>query len=147
MNPLPILSSLHQFTEGLKEGRLMDGAVEMLRTGVRHLLPPSKDLPITKMVEALMDLKTHPDTDEFLYYDPKLPKKSDGRTPPKSKVIFQDAVVFIVGGGNYMEYQNMQEYAQRTKKNNIIYGVTELVNAHQFLAQLAKLGEPSPLLS
>ena len=120
----------------------MDGAVEMLRTGVRHLLPPTKDLSITKVVDALMDMKAYLDVEDFLYFDPKVPRRSEGRAIPKSKATFQDAVVFMVGGGNYMEYQNLQEYAQKMKRN-IVYGVTELTNAQQFLRQLNELGEKS----
>lgn len=120
----------------------MDGAVEMLRTGVRHLLPPTKDLSITKIVEAIMEAKTYLDVDEFLSFDPKILKRGDTRPSTKSKVPFQDAVVFVVGGGNYMEYQNLQEYAQKMKKT-VIYGSTEIVNAHQFIRQLDELGEKS----
>ena len=28
------------------------------------------------------------------------------------QIIFQEAVVFVVGGGNYIEYQNLMELAQ-----------------------------------
>jgi hypothetical protein len=120
----------------------MNDAVEMLKSGVLHLLPPSKDLPVTKIMDSLMESKSHSDTDDFLYFDPKNPKKSDGLHIPKSRLTFQHAVVFMLGGGNYSEYLNLKQYAQRTQKS-IIYGTTELVNSHQFLTQLSELAEKS----
>lgn len=29
---------------------------------------------------------------------------------PRSKTPFQEAIVFVVGGGNYIEYQNLMDY-------------------------------------
>lgn len=58
---------------------------------------------------------------------------------PKSRAPFQDAYVFVVGGGNYVEYQNLQDYCTRQplqNKRNITYGTTELMNAAEFLAQV-----------
>lgn len=45
----------------------------------------------------------------YLYFDPKVSKNS--RSPRQHKVAFQEAIVFVVGGGNYVEYQNLQELA------------------------------------
>lgn len=46
---------------------------------------------------------------DYLYFDPKVSKNS--RSPRQHKVTFQEAIVFVVGGGNYVEYQNLQELA------------------------------------
>ncbi|CAF5216828.1 unnamed protein product, partial [Rotaria magnacalcarata] len=61
---------------------------------------------------------------------------------------FNDAIVFMIGGGNYIEYQNLQEYLQdyaktrsSTTTKRIIYGCTEIINASQFIEQLTKLGQ------
>ncbi|KAJ2850185.1 Vesicle trafficking between the ER and Golgi [Coemansia brasiliensis] len=54
----------------------------------------------------------------------------------------QEAIVFVVGGGNYIEYQNLMEFAQRsTPRKHIVYGSTDIVNASGFLTQLARLNE------
>ena len=60
-----------------------------------------------------MELKPSPDTDDFRYFDPKLLKPSEGGSSlaPRSRAPFQDAIVFMVGGGNYAEYQNLVDYA------------------------------------
>ena len=45
----------------------------------------------------------------------------------------------MIGGGNYIEYQNLQDYAKTRSQiatKRIVYGCTELVNASQFLEQV-----------
>lgn len=46
---------------------------------------------------------------DYLYFDPKVSKNS--KSTRQNKVSFQEAIVFVVGGGNYVEYQNLQELA------------------------------------
>lgn len=48
---------------------------------------------------------------DYLYLDPKQPRNS-GKPATMNKVSFQEAFVFVVGGGNYVEYQNLQEFMQ-----------------------------------
>ena len=131
--------SLHsKFTEGLKEGRLIDSAVELFKSGVKTLI--GKDnLPITHITEQLLDPKI-PDTDEFLYFDPKA-KRTDGRQIPRQKPLLQDAIVFVVGGGNYIEYQALQELALKPPGRTVVYGTTQMMNAHEFVTQITHLGE------
>lgn len=63
---------------------------------------------MTKITEQLMESRTGSETDDFLYLDPKLLKGGD--VVPKNRAPFQDAVVFMVGGGNYIEYQNLVDF-------------------------------------
>lgn len=56
---------------------------------------------------------------------------------PKGRGPFQEAYVFVVGGGNYIEYQNLQDYCQQQQiPKRITYGTTELMDATEFLAQV-----------
>lgn len=55
-----------------------------------------------------MECRAGNDNDDYLYLDPKLLKRGD--TMPKTRAPFQDAVVFVVGGGNYIEYQNLVDF-------------------------------------
>jgi hypothetical protein len=61
---------------------------------------------------------------------------------PRNRQGFNDAIVFMIGGGNYIEYQNLQDYAKNNRSQmpakRIVYGCTELVNASQFLEQVIK---------
>ena len=93
----------------------MDNAVQMVKSGVnnlRSILPSDQALPVTRLVDAVMEGKANLEADQFLYFDPKSSKKTDGRTLPKTKTTFQSGTVFMVGGGNFPEYMNLQEYAQ-----------------------------------
>ena len=47
----------------------------------------------------------------------------------------------MIGGGNYLEYGSLQEFAQRRQPSkNIIYGTTEILSGKDFIEQLAVLG-------
>lgn len=71
---------------------------------------------------------------------------------------FSEAIVFTVGGGSMDEYGNLQEWVKRTstsggavgsssmssggaRTRRVVYGSTEMVNAEDFVDQLARLGQ------
>lgn len=63
----------------------------------------------------------------------------------KSIFSLQESVVFVVGGGNYMEYNNLVNYAKKkagATNKKIIYGCTDVVNAEQFLNQVTLICFP-----
>lgn len=57
-----------------------------------------------------MECRSGNDNDDYLYMDPKLLKSNRNDSMPKTRAPFQDAIVFIVGGGNYIEYQNLVDF-------------------------------------
>lgn len=77
-----------------------------------------QNLPVTKITEQLMECRTGGDLDDYLYLDPKLLKGGD--IVPKNRAPFQDAVVFIVGGGNYIEYQNLVDFIKVSGRKGMI---------------------------
>lgn len=135
----------NKLSDRLKEGGL-GGGFENLLSGVKNLLPTRKELVVSKIVS---DIMTPPQNEvskasDYLYFDPKVSKNS--RSPRQHKVTFQEAIVFVVGGGNYVEYQNLQELAtQNNGKRKITYGSTDILSPHQFLDQLSTLGKESSL--
>jgi hypothetical protein len=56
-----------------------------------------------------MELKNTLGVENYLYFDPKFPPNS----APRKNTPFREAIVFMIGGGNYIEYQNLQEYAKK----------------------------------
>ena len=55
--------------------------------------------------------------------------------------------MYVVGGGNYIEYQNLQEYCKRQQGvKTVTYGTSELMNAKKFLGQV-KVIKLSSILS
>ena len=55
-------------------------------------------------------MKQSAQTEDYCYFDPKQLKNTE--QVPKNKTAFQEAIVFIVGGGNYIEYQNLIDYVK-----------------------------------
>jgi hypothetical protein len=82
--------------------------------------------------------------DGYLLFDPKVQDGGDAKTREKAKrMLFSDAVLFVVGGGNYIEYEDcmaaIRTPAGSQESRNLVYGTTELLNAEQFLKQLGSL--------
>lgn len=75
--------------------------------GVKNLVVKRHNLPVTKIVEELMEIKAGQVQDQFRYFDPKILRATNGHDSniPRAKNPFQEAIVFMVGGGNYIEYQ------------------------------------------
>lgn len=48
--------------------------------------------------------------DTYIYLDPKA--QARGGNIPRKNTPFKEAIVFVVGGGNYVEYQNLQDSAK-----------------------------------
>jgi sec1 family domain-containing protein 1 len=69
-------------------------------------------LPVTRIVDELMELKSSPETEDYRHFDPKQLRQTDGAQASKSRAPFHEAIVFVVGGGNYIEYQNLVDYAK-----------------------------------
>ncbi|KRY41123.1 Sec1 family domain-containing protein 1 [Trichinella spiralis] len=116
--------------------KLLSQSSQFIMEGVKNLVIPKRNLPLTGIVDAIMEMKNNPEVDGYLQFDPKLYKTSVAYAPQgqqqKSKTSFNDTIVFMIGGGTYAEYQNLVEYR---KSRRIIYGCTELVNGCQFLSQ------------
>lgn len=59
---------------------------------------------------------------------------------PRQRSPFREAMVFMIGGGNYNEYQNLLAYAKAQQPpRSVWYGTTELLNPEDFLHQLGSI--------
>lgn len=105
-----------------------------LMAGVRNILPVSQSLPITRITESIMDGTLSAgggssivlggsggqqlSDDDYLFLDPRAAAVRGGgdygKTMSKAtrNMVFQEGYVFVVGGGNYVEYQSLQDWAQ-----------------------------------
>ena len=113
----------------------------VVTSSVQYLMPANKDFHLTRIVDAVMELKDVTGVDKYLYLDPKFPVNA----APRKNTPFKEAIVFCIGGGNYAEMHNIMEYARRVQTGGtgvpkqVIYGTTELLSPSQFLAQMASL--------
>ncbi|XP_054724938.1 sec1 family domain-containing protein 1-like [Uloborus diversus] len=143
-----ISQTANQYSGGTKTvsmfSKLMSHGSQFVMEGVKNLVVKKHNLPITRIVDSLMEIKSLPETEDYRYFDPKLLRATDSSMVPRNRAPFQDAVVFVVGGGNYIEYQNLIDYTKgktNPMQKKIIYGCSDLVNADRFLKQLHQLGE------
>lgn len=123
--------------------KLMTQGSQFVMEGVKNLVVKKHQLPVTRIVDALMELKSMQETDDYRYLDPKLIRPTDASSVPRNRYPFQEAVVFVVGGGNYIEYQNIVDHVKSktgSAARRVMYGCTNLQNASQFVKQLARLG-------
>merc|ERR1712020_510798 len=143
--------------------KLMQQSSSLVMEGVKNLVVKRHNLPVTKIVDELMEIKQGQYQEDYSYFDPKILRGQDNI--PRAKNPFQEAIVFMVGGGNYIEYQNLMDHANskgisltsglsspnlagmgNTMTSNqpqkrIIYGCTTLHNANQMMQQLQHLGK------
>ncbi|KAJ7063113.1 Sec1-like protein [Mycena amicta] len=134
--------------------RLTQTGLEGLISGVKNFLPANKLLPVTRLTEALMDSASASnaslqETDEYLFLDPRAPRASalgpggaggpGGSGSGKSRrMAFAESLVFVVGGGGYVEYGNLEEWANKTGKR-VTYGGTEILDPGGFIQVLERL--------
>ncbi|SCV04730.1 LAMI_0H18624g1_1 [Lachancea mirantina] len=140
-NTSMLLSGLSNKLYGLTEGKIQ-GGVDSLISGIKNFLPEKKTIPISNVVEAIMDplnssQKNLETTDDYLYFDPKIFRGSHSKKPKRQS--YNKSLVFVVGGGNYYEYQNLQEWAhsQQSNKKKVIYGSTALRTPEEFLKEIS----------
>ena len=140
--------------------KLKDSRLENLVAGVKNFLPVQKDFAVTRLVASIMDpasanAQALQVTDDYLCIDPRQPR---GRASVmaaggvKARQPFAHAVVFVVGGGSYVEFANLQEYISRTtatsssmapsssNSKQITYGSTEILTPSAFVQSMAALG-------
>lgn len=83
--------------------------------------------------------------DGYLLLDPKAEKGGSGEEAEEKcrRMVFSDAILFMVGGGNFVEFENcaaaIKPPAGSAEAPNLIYGATELLSSQQFLEQMAEV--------
>mmetsp|Transcript_45365 Transcript_45365/g.95190 ORF Transcript_45365/g.95190 Transcript_45365/m.95190 type:complete len:560 (-) Transcript_45365:55-1734(-) len=92
----------------------------------------------TIVVENICEMKPNTEDDEYLYLDPRVKGDVDVATLRNAtRAPVREAIAFMIGGGCYGEYQNLQMVAD--ERRNVTYGCTEIVDPCMFLDHLAKL--------
>ena len=92
----------------------------------------------TIVVENICEMRPNTEDDEYLYLDPRVKGDVDVATLRNAtRAPVREAIAFMIGGGCYDEYQNLQMVAD--ERRNVTYGSTEIVDPCSFLNHLAKL--------
>jgi sec1 family domain-containing protein 1 len=97
---------------------------------------------VTRLVEALMDPTSAStpvlqETDDYLLLDPRARQEDGGRG---RRLGYGEGTVFVVGGGGYVEYGNLAEWAAKHGKR-VTYGTTDIHAPTEFVTVLASLAD------
>ncbi|CAE1330622.1 SCFD1 [Acanthosepion pharaonis] len=71
--------------------KLMNQGSQFVMEGVKNLVVKKHNLPVTRIVDALMEMKSLPEVEDFRYFDPKL-LRGDGSSVTRNKSPFQELV-------------------------------------------------------
>lgn len=122
--------------------RLYGQSISAVTAGVKNLLSSDRELALARTVEALMDGRPNPEIDSYIMFDPRAPKSSSGTGSSHLKGPFKEAIVFMIGGGNYVEYGSLQQLAHSQQPaKHIVYGTTEILTGAELVEQLTLLGQ------
>jgi len=98
-------------------GSMTTSLASLVQQGVNQIkmwIPSSRHLYLTRIVDALMEQRAGSSLgveEQYEYYDPKF-TNPHLQTVPRKNTPYSHAIVFIIGGGNYVEFQNLQDYAK-----------------------------------
>ena len=143
MLPLP-KPSPNVATPGSLLARGYDQLAGMLSAGVQLINSGgNKDFQVTRIVDAVLNsAEIDPSFGSFVTIDPKAPTSHPVILQPGQ---FRTVIVFIVGGGSYSEYQNLQSLAQRQPNpTTIIYGSSDIYSPTAFIDQISRIAQPFP---
>ncbi|KAF9011059.1 SLY1 protein [Cyathus striatus] len=120
--------------------RLKEGGFENLLSGVKNLLPTNKLLPVTRLVEALMDSSAASnaslqETDEYIFLDPRAPRHVQAPGTAGSSGVTRANVWH-----SRKEWYSWLGGCKSGKR--VTYGGTEIVDPGGFLQILEELGGP-----
>ena len=106
---------------------------------------------ITRVVDNLSEGKSCVEDETFCYFDPRTrdgTNTNSNITPPQGQK-YSEVIVFVLGGGNYTEYFNLNELLKDKISNgnsslrSITYGCTDMISGNDFINQLYKLSKPN----
>ena len=100
-------------------------------------------LYVTKVVENLAEGRQCTEDDTFCTLDPR---SRQGDVVDFKGNKYSEVIVFVMGGGCYSEFFNLQDLLKHKASSssilrNVLYGSTEIVSGDDFQAQLQKLGK------
>eukprot|EP00210_Caulerpa_lentillifera_P006140 g5867.t1 len=149
-----LAGSLLQSSRGLtkvsnspSDGNLLSWAEKNFSQGlstVKNLLTGARRSPIVAALEALIEGRTELSSGvaDFKSFDPR--SQSGGRSPDLGSSSSKEIIVFMVGGGNYLERESLELWAaSNVKIKQVVYGTTEMLSAEKAMDQLKELAMKS----
>jgi hypothetical protein len=100
---------------------------------------------ITRIVSTLADGKGGLEDETFVYFDPKQTGNNNAASNFIPGTKYSEVIVFVIGGGCYSEYYNLQELLKEKSTNasgyprHILYGCTDLLSGDEFIRQIENM--------
>ena len=89
----PIQTGSGQSTYSAMFNRIMSTGSKFVMEGVKSLVVGAKNLPLTRIMDNIMEQKSSPETDDYRYFDPKMVKQNENAQQKKT---FQEVTGFIL---------------------------------------------------
>merc|ERR1712166_1614260 len=126
----------NQLTAGVNQATSwLSGAMSSALTQASNIMGSQWKCNASRLVEGVMEQYGSPEVEQLIYKDART--QSGGAQVTGQ---FKEAIVSVVGGGNYMEYQNIQSVAATPESDRkVIYGSTDLCSPAAFMEQLTRL--------
>lgn len=80
----PIQTGSGQTTYSAMFNRIMSTGSKFVMEGVKSLVVGTKNLPVTRIVDSIMDQKHSPETEDYRYFDPKMLKPNENTQQKKT---------------------------------------------------------------
>uniref|UniRef100_A0A8C9ZLE3 Sec1 family domain-containing protein 1 n=1 Tax=Sander lucioperca TaxID=283035 RepID=A0A8C9ZLE3_SANLU len=61
----------------IKQWKVMNSGSQFVMEGVKNLVLKQHNLPVTRILDNLMEMKSNPETDDYRYFDPKMLRGSE----------------------------------------------------------------------
>ncbi|GMH40349.1 hypothetical protein BSKO_08253 [Bryopsis sp. KO-2023] len=120
--------------------------ISSVTKSMKNLLSGARKSPLVAVVESLMDGKVDSSgagpADDMRKFDPKTARGESGES--RGGQVHREAVVFLIGGGNYQEREAVEVWAMSgTTPRQVAYGSTDMVSPEKFVEQLGELARRS----
>ena len=86
----------------------VSGGIDQFISGVKNIMRSKKELVVTRAVDCFMEGGESKEFEDWVYLDPKVTNRAG---MGKKGGVHNEAIVFVVGGGNFLEHQNLVDYA------------------------------------
>ena len=92
----PIQTGSGQSTYSAMFNRIMSTGSKFVMEGVKSLVVGTKNLPVTRIVDHIMEQKNSPEIDDYRYFDPKMLKQNENAQQKKTFQEVTKCFVYVV---------------------------------------------------
>jgi hypothetical protein len=153
-SPLGRFGGSSSSSSSLGLSSLFNSATSHATSFLTKLLAKFTPFYATRVVHSLAEGRGGPEDESFLTFDPRARdnngnnsgnSNNNGVVSGSTVAKYSEVIVFVMGGGCYAEYFNLQELLREKGGGlrHIVYGCSDLLSGQDFLSQLQRLAAAS----